>query len=102
MLHSMVKMQVKKYKDILNIEIIQSDQVAIADWSPTSTFSVNGLSVEFLEEEKYGLKDISFSFTGSKKIGIIGESGSGKSTLIDVLSGFLTPSTGEFLINERS
>ena len=51
--------------------------------------------------EKYGLKDISFSFTGSKKIGIIGESGSGKSTLIDVLSGFLTPSTGEFQINSK-
>lgn len=91
----------KKIQDILNKNILLPDQVQIADWEPKSTFSARGLSVEFLEEEKYGLKDISFSFKGSKKIGIIGESGSGKSTLIDVLSGFLTPSTGEFLINNK-
>ena len=36
-----------------------------------------------------------------KKIGIIGASGAGKSTLIDVLSGFLTPSSGEFQINGK-
>jgi ATP-binding cassette, subfamily C, bacterial CydD len=91
----------KKVQDILNKERIQHDQVAIAEWGPTSTFSVHDMSVEFLEDEKYGLKDIRFSVTGAKKIGIIGESGSGKSTLIDVLSGFLTPTSGEFLLNDK-
>ncbi|MDF2858904.1 MAG: cydC, partial [Neobacillus sp.] len=91
----------KKAQEILTKEIIQHDQVAIADWGPTSTFSVHDMSVEFLEDEKYGVKDISFSFTGAKKIGIIGESGSGKSTLIDVLSGFLTPTSGEFLLDDK-
>jgi ATP-binding cassette, subfamily C, bacterial CydD len=91
----------KKIREIQNKEIVQTDQVTIADWGPTSTFSVQDMSVEFLEDEKYGLKNINFSFTGAKKIGIIGESGSGKSTLIDVLSGFLSPSSGEFLLDDK-
>jgi ATP-binding cassette, subfamily C, bacterial CydD len=91
----------KKIREIQNKEIVQNDQVTISNWGPTSTFSVQDISVEFLEDEKYGLKDINFSFTGAKKIGIIGESGSGKSTLIDVLSGFLTPTSGEFLLDDK-
>lgn len=61
----------KKIQDILNKNILLPDQVQIADWEPKSTFSARGLSVEFLEEEKYGLKDISFSFKGSKKLALL-------------------------------
>lgn len=39
---------------------------------------------------------------GFEKIGIIGATGAGKSTLIDVLSGFLTPTSGEFHWNGKS
>ncbi|MEW4369660.1 ABC transporter ATP-binding protein/permease [Paenibacillus kandeliae] len=40
------------------------------------------------------LHDISFTWQGSGKIGVIGASGAGKSTLIDVLAGFLVPNEG--------
>lgn len=40
------------------------------------------------------LHDLSFTWQGSGKIGIIGASGAGKSTLIDVLAGFLVPNEG--------
>jgi ABC-type bacteriocin/lantibiotic exporter with double-glycine peptidase domain len=35
-------------------------------------------------------------------IGIIGNSGSGKSTLIDLIAGFLNPTTGEILLNNKN
>ena len=35
-------------------------------------------------------------------IGIIGDSGSGKSTLIDLIAGFLNPSSGEILLNDKN
>ncbi|GKU83738.1 thiol reductant ABC exporter subunit CydD [Niallia sp. NCCP-28] len=50
-------------------------------------------------EEINTLKDISFSISGAKKIGIVGESGAGKSTLIDMLSGFIEHSSGSIKIN---
>ncbi len=47
------------------------------------------------------MKDIQFSVTGAKKVGIVGASGSGKSTLIDLLAGFTSPDEGTFTIGEQ-
>jgi ATP-binding cassette subfamily C protein CydD len=91
----------KKIQEILDKESLQPKQDPIPLWKSTSTFSVNGVSVHFPDSGRPALQDIQFSVSGSKKIGIIGASGAGKSTLIDVLSGFLTPTSGEFQINGR-
>jgi len=45
--------------------------------------------------------NINLEIKKGDKIGILGESGSGKSTFIDLLIGFLKPSTGEILINDN-
>jgi len=63
-------------------------------------------------EEMIELKRISFSFGAkqvlfdvnmnipkNKSIGIVGESGSGKTTLFDILTGLLTPQSGEVRID---
>jgi ATP-binding cassette subfamily C protein CydD len=89
----------KKIQEILDKESLQPKQDPIPLWKSTSTFSVKGVSVHFADSNRPALQDIQFSVSGSKKIGIIGASGAGKSTLIDVLSGFLTPSSGEFQVN---
>ena len=61
------------------------------------------------------LKDVSFSYDKKNKIfenlnvkfyenklvGIQGENGSGKSTLVDLIAGFLKPSTGNISINKQ-
>jgi ATP-binding cassette subfamily C protein CydD len=91
----------KKIQEILHKESLQPKQDPIPPWKSTSTFSVKGVSVHFPDSGRPALQDIQFSVSGSKKIGIIGASGAGKSTLIDVLSGFLTPSSGEFQINGK-
>ncbi|HEX2393967.1 MAG TPA: ATP-binding cassette domain-containing protein [Bacteroidales bacterium] len=46
-----------------------------------------------------GIKDISFSETHGRLIGIMGASGAGKTTLLNVLCGIEPPSNGEVLIN---
>jgi ATP-binding cassette, subfamily C, bacterial CydD len=91
----------KKIQEILDRESLQQKQDPIPLWKSTSTFSVKEVSVHFADSDRPALQDIQFSVSGSKKIGIIGASGAGKSTLIDVLSGFLTPSSGEFQINGK-
>ncbi|ANB59406.1 thiol reductant ABC exporter subunit CydD [Anoxybacteroides amylolyticum] len=91
----------KKIQEILDKESLQQKQDPIPLWKSTSTFSVKGVSVHFADSDRPALQDIQFSVSGSKKIGIIGASGAGKSTLIDTLSGFLTPSSGEFQVNGK-
>lgn len=91
----------KKIQEILDEELSLQKQEVIPAWSPTSTFSVKGMNVKYADNDRMGLKDIQFTATGYKKIGIIGASGSGKSTLVDIFSGFLTPSSGEFLVNGK-
>jgi ATP-binding cassette, subfamily C, bacterial CydD len=91
----------KKIQEILDKESLQQKQEPIPLWKSTSTFSVEGVSVHFPDSDRPALHDIQFSVSGSKKIGVIGASGAGKSTLIDILSGFLAPSSGEFQINGK-
>ncbi|MET1413704.1 ABC transporter ATP-binding protein [Roseibium sp. HPY-6] len=48
------------------------------------------------------VKDASFELQNGKFLTILGPSGSGKTTLLRLIAGFLTPSSGEILINGRS
>ncbi|MCS6794838.1 MAG: ATP-binding cassette domain-containing protein [Raineya sp.] len=49
--------------------------------------------------KKNGVRNISFTETGGKLLGIMGESGAGKSTLLEVLNGNFKPQSGKVLIN---
>jgi ATP-binding cassette, subfamily C, bacterial CydD len=90
----------KKIEDILAKESTVLKLETVPAWNPSSTFSINRVNVQFDDSNLAGLQDIRLSVTGAKKIGIIGASGAGKSTLIDIISGFLTPSSGEFQLND--
>lgn len=52
-------------------------------------------------EEVKALDDISFSISEGEMVGYIGPNGAGKSSTIKVLSGILTPDSGECRINGR-
>lgn len=64
-----------------------------ASWSSADILSFTDLTVVHEEASRPSLQNISYSWKGYGKIGIIGASGAGKSTLIDVLGGFLAPSS---------
>lgn len=46
------------------------------------------------------LDDVSFSFEDGEIFGIIGHNGAGKTTLLKIVSGLVTPTTGELFIND--
>ena len=45
------------------------------------------------------LKGLTFDVTEGEIVSIVGKSGSGKSTLLHILAGFLTPASGEIVVN---
>ncbi|WP_379138502.1 thiol reductant ABC exporter subunit CydD [Paenibacillus sp. sgz500958] len=96
-------------KSIIDRETVQAkvlggnDKVSSAEsiftWNDNSVLTLNDIGVQYEEEGIPSLNGVSLKFTGGGKIGIIGESGAGKSTLIDILGGFLHPSSGNITIN---
>ncbi|OUB39402.1 thiol reductant ABC exporter subunit CydD [Bacillus thuringiensis serovar higo] len=88
-------------------EILQQQQKGIEKkdlnedivWNASSSLKLQDIKVNNTESEKAILEGINFTWEGNGAIGVIGESGAGKSTLIDVLAGFLSPSSGKMLLN---
>jgi ABC-type multidrug transport system ATPase subunit len=81
--------------------IFYSDVVAhfMAD-KLTSQISYIARNLEYrFSNGNVGIKNISFSETHGRLIGIMGASGAGKTTLLNVLCGVEPPSVGEVLIN---
>lgn len=68
-------------------------------WNASSSLKLQDIKINNTESEKAILEGINFTWEGNGAIGVIGESGAGKSTLIDVLAGFLSPSSGKMLVN---
>ena len=81
--------------------IYYSDVAAhfLADRSASKiSYEVNNLEYRF-PNGNIGIRNISFSESHGKLIGIMGASGAGKTTLLNVLCGIENPSDGEVLIN---
>ncbi|AIQ26729.1 thiol reductant ABC exporter subunit CydD [Paenibacillus sp. FSL H8-0261] len=71
----------------------------IFTWHKNSTLTLNDVSVKYEEAGLSSLEAVNLQFKGASKIGIIGESGAGKSTLVDILGGFLHPTSGSITVN---
>ncbi len=59
-----------------------------------SATTIQSGTLAVLKDQYTALSNVSFTWQGYGKIGIIGASGAGKSTLIDLLAGFLIPDAG--------
>lgn len=49
----------------------------------------------------YALKDISFEVKQGETVGLIGKNGSGKSTLLKMITGLVTPTSGNITVNGK-
>ncbi|WP_339245558.1 thiol reductant ABC exporter subunit CydD [Paenibacillus sp. FSL R10-2796] len=71
----------------------------IFTWHENSVLTLNDVSLKYEEAGLSSLEALNLQFKGASKIGIIGESGAGKSTLVDILGGFLHPTSGSITVN---
>lgn len=51
--------------------------------------------------EYYALRDVSFDVCRGETVGIIGMNGAGKSTILKIITGVLSPTTGNITVNGR-
>lgn len=60
-----------------------------------------GLTRKKNYKEHYALRGVSFDVTQGESVGIIGTNGSGKSTILKIITGVLSKTSGELLVNGR-
>lgn len=69
-------------------------------WQQDSQLTLANINYTYPDKQQTALQELNLTFNGFEKIGIIGLSGAGKSTLINLLSGFLQPTQGNFKYNQ--
>ena len=102
-----------KYAKLQIDEIIK--QLSILKYDKELMDIGNSKPFDLTKKKELELKNVSFSYNDSKKIfenvsatftennliGIQGDNGIGKSTLVDLIAGFLKPSSGKVSFNEQ-
>ncbi|CAO2835203.1 unnamed protein product [Amaranthus hypochondriacus] len=69
------------------------------NWPTTGTISFHNLQIRYAEHLPSVLKNITCTFPGRKKIGVVGRTGSGKSTLIQAIFRIVEPREGSIIID---
>ncbi|KAK0583133.1 hypothetical protein LWI29_033687 [Acer saccharum] len=69
------------------------------NWPDVGTICFNNLQIRYAEHLPSVLKNITCTFPGRKKIGVVGRTGSGKSTLIQAIFRIVEPREGSIIID---
>ncbi len=92
--------------------ITQDNKIAISVKNLTKIYHLYGKPVDRLKEalnpfkksyhhDFYALNDVSFEIKKGETVGIIGKNGAGKSTLLKIITGVLTPTSGEVKVDGK-
>jgi len=82
-------------------DTMEEGAAALPVWDAASRLALRDVQVSYQDGGPTSLMNVTFQVTGMGKVGIIGASGAGKSTLVDVLGGFVLPTSGQMLYNGR-
>ncbi|KAM7471981.1 hypothetical protein LguiA_010164 [Lonicera macranthoides] len=69
------------------------------NWPDTGTITFTNLQIRYAEHLPSVLKNITCTFPGRKKVGVVGRTGSGKSTLIQAIFRVVEPREGSIIID---
>lgn len=79
---------------------LQVDAPKLEPWQELSVLTFEHIGISY--EGETALKDVSCSFGGFRKYGIVGPSGCGKTTLAQLLAGALQPTQGSIVANNHA
>lgn len=79
---------------------LQIDAPKLEPWQELSVLTFEHIGISY--EGETALKDVSCSFGGFRKYGIVGPSGCGKTTLAQLLAGVLQPTQGSIVVNNHA
>nr|WP_090174468.1 ABC transporter ATP-binding protein [Eubacterium oxidoreducens] len=76
-------------------------KVATSNASGLKDYMIQKVKKQMTYKELFALNNISFNVFKGEIVGVIGTNGSGKSTLLKIVSGALTPTEGEVLVDKK-
>lgn len=79
---------------------LQVDAPKLEPWQKLSVLTFEHIGISY--EGETALKDVSCSFGGFRKYGIVGPSGCGKTTLAQLLAGVMQPTQGSIVVNNHA
>ena len=79
---------------------LQVDAPKLEPWQKLSVLTFEHIGISYKGET--ALKDVSCSFGGFRKYGIVGPSGCGKTTLAQLLAGVVQPTQGSIVVNNHA
>lgn len=85
-----------KICELLDAKPEKTNDLQLHDWNENDELKIENLLFNYQKGAEIG--PVSVDLKGYEKVGIVGMSGSGKSSLIDLVSGFLTPTSGEITV----
>lgn len=89
-------------QDIYDIlKDMESNVKTDKEMEPFESLRFEGVSFKYKESQSAVLTDISFTLHSGERLALVGKSGSGKTTLMNLALGFLEPSEGKILLNDK-
>ena len=92
----------EKIGQVTDMEFEQDDQVPNKICYTSINLELENISLRFPDSTNELLKKISLYISSGERIILSGKNGSGKTTLIRILAGILSPTSGNFFVNDDS